>query len=302
MTMRTCSLLFLFAITTQASWAGAQSSVSSNAARTAGTAVIGGSVTVTQQIAVPRDSAGEFRSLNRPQMTAGPAVTVGEYYSAPWLENVGGPGGTGRIVRTTKLSSMGISEERAFFQHNENVYIVPPAGGSSAVGQRYLAFRLGNAVGVDGQVMVPTGILRIEKAGAAGDAPIARVTNQYDHVTPSDRLIALAPLGPQGTAAPAVVSNGVVSKVTWVEHGAALPTLQSYAIIDAGSAGARMGDIFTIMRPRMQAVDGTWLAEKEIARGRVVKVSAKGSTILIIKQTEPAISVGAVARLTARMP
>ena len=54
MIMRTCSLLILFAVTTQASWAQAQSSVSGDVARTSSPAMIGGTVTVTQAIPVPR--------------------------------------------------------------------------------------------------------------------------------------------------------------------------------------------------------------------------------------------------------
>jgi hypothetical protein len=94
----------------------------------------------------------------------------------------------------------------------------------------------------------------------------------------------------------------VEAQVVWVGLGTVLPTIQSWAIVNAGTVeGVRLGDVFTLLRPRQQNAEGIWLPEQEVARGRVVRVSDIGSTLLILHQSQPAIRPGVAARLTARM-
>jgi hypothetical protein len=196
-----------------------------------------------------------------------------------------------------------LAEDRTSFLRSELLYIVPPAGGSAAAGQTFVSYAKGDAIGLEAQVFVPTGILRVEQSGVAGEAAVARVIKQFGPIQTSDALIPFVPLAQQQGGVLSPVSGGLTSRVIWSHYGAVLPSIQSTVIIDVGSqADVRLGDIFTLLRPRTQHESGVWLPEKEIARGRVVRVTPQGATLLIIDQTEPAVRVGVTARLTARMP
>ena len=232
-----------------------------------------------------------------------PLVRQGEFEAAPWLDDIGSPSNTGRLLLSPEIPGTAMRpEEKTTFVFAEQIYVVPPSGGTAAVGQTFVAFAKADVIG-EGQVLVPTGILRIVQSGAAGEAAIAQVVKQFGPITMHNLLVPATSLGTPRTGTLTPVSGGASGKVTWVSNGHVLPTLHSYAIVDAGAAaGVRLGDIFTLHRPRKQHTDGTWLPEKEIARARVVKVTPRGTTVLIIDQTEPAISVGTAARLTARAP
>jgi hypothetical protein len=233
-----------------------------------------------------------------------PAVRAGEYESAPWLDVLGGPSNTGRILQSTHIPGIAMQpEDRNSFLRSELLYVVAPSGGTAAAGQLFLAFSRGDAIGLEAQVLVPTGLLRVEQSGVSGEAAVARVLKQFGPIQLSDALIPFVPLGPQRSGVMAAVSGGLTGRVIWAHYGAVLPGVQSVAIVDVGSqSDVRLGDVFTLLRPRTQHESGTWLPEKEIARGRVVRVTPQGATLLIIDQTEPAVRVGLTARLSARMP
>jgi hypothetical protein len=167
----------------------------------------------------------------------------------------------------------------------------------------FVSFARAEFIGMEGQVLVPTGMLRVEQSGASGEAAVAKIVKQFGPVGMDDALISYASMGPVRSVAPTPVSGGVAAKVAWVSNMRVLAALNSYAILDQGSsAGVRLGDVFTLTRPRYQHENGTWIPEKKIARARVVKTTERGSTVLVFDLTEPAIQVGVAATLTARMP
>jgi hypothetical protein len=85
--------------------------------------------------------------------------------------------------------------------------------------------------------------------------------------------------------------------------------VQSYVVIDVTAKdGAKVGDQYTLYAGRhkvlvkgrgdMQAT----VPEERIALGQVVKVTDRGTTLILVDQQNPAVKVGTKARLTARMP
>jgi hypothetical protein len=275
-----------------------------NPSQSTSTAVVGGIVVGQERVTVTGDSSRAPQQVRIAELFGPPAVRSGEYDAAPWLDMVGGPRTVGRILRTTALPGVAINpEDKTHFQFGEPLYVTGAPGTSTAAGQMFMSLALSDAVGVDAQVIMPTAVLRVEQTGAVGEAAVARIVKQYAPVRPSDVLVPYVPLGTQRTGMPAAVSNGPSGRVVWVSTGRVLPTLQTYIMVDRGSGdGVQLGDVFTLVRPREQLYDGTWLPEKEIARARAVRLSARGTTLLVIDQTEPAIKVGVTARVTARVP
>jgi len=95
----------------------------------------------------------------------------------------------------------------------------------------------------------------------------------------------------------------------FVADHSVLPSLQSYVVISVTAKdGAKIGDQYTLYVPRRTLLvkgrgDQTaTVPEERVALGQVVKVTDRGTTLLLVDQQNPAVKVGTNARLTARMP
>jgi hypothetical protein len=106
------------------------------------------------------------------QTQAPPAIRPGEFYAAPWVERVGGPANAGVIVGTGDVPGIPLTEEERPLQSHERVFVTVPPGMSAVAGARYVSVRRGPLLEGIGQVMVPTGIVVVERAqpGQAAEA------------------------------------------------------------------------------------------------------------------------------------
>jgi hypothetical protein len=153
-----------------------------------------------------------------------------------------------------------------------------------------------------GQIVIPTGILVVEQAGD-GDATLVRVERMFGEVKIGNRLIPLERINLPTDARPAPVDLGVRSRVIWVASRAVLPSVQHYLMIDASRKdGVSIGDQFTLVRERVELAEGARLPEQPLALAQVVRVTERGTTVMIVDQVQPKIREGTEARLTAKMP
>jgi hypothetical protein len=186
-------------------------------------------------------------------------------------------------------------------QSAERVFIVVPPGMSSSAGTRYIAVRRGPMLEGVGQVMIPTGVVTVERA-QPGMAVEARVVAQFEQLFIGDELVTMEAV-PSNLSRPRPQTGGAETSILWVEGEPALPSLQSYVVIAGGSgAGLRAGDQVTFYRERRTTPDGIVLPESEIAVAQVVRVTAQASTAMIIDQTYAAIREGTRGRISAKMP
>jgi hypothetical protein len=226
-------------------------------------------------------------------------VRPGEYYAAPWVERLGGPANAGMIVGTGDVPSIPLTEQERPLQSYERVFVTVPAGMSSAAGTRYVAARPGPLLEGFGQVMVPTGVVVIERA-QPGQAAEARVVARYEPVQIGDQLVSMDP-SPGGAGRPAAVSGGAETFVVWMHTNPVLPSLQSYLVV-AAAPGMKAGDQISLYRPHRTSAYGVVLPETEIAVAQIVRVTPQGATALIIDQAHGAIEQGTHARVSAKMP
>ena len=234
-----------------------------------------------------------------------PIVQPGEYWAAPFVEREGGPRGTGRVLSITEFDRVGSGDAqfRRRVSLNQTVFISPPPGTVTSVGDRYLALSPGPTIENVGQVMIPTGILIVE-GGAAGDATRARAQKGFAPMYEGDLLIPLPPFALSATARPAPVQLGAEARVLWLQDEPALPTLQQYMVLSLSSRdGVQVGDQVTLLEKR-RAVDAqsATLPERRIATLRVVRVTPFASTALLVDQDEAHIQEGSIGRVTAKMP
>ena len=242
--------------------------------------------------------AGSPAQANQLRAT-GPTIRPGEFYAAPWVERQGGPANAGSIVGTGEVPGIPLTEAERPLQSHERVFVTVPPGMASTAGTRYITARFGPMIEGVGQVMVPTGIVAIERA-QPGQAAEARVMARFEPVQIGDLLVSMDAV-PVGTTRPAAVSGGAETFVLWIKAEPVLPSLQSYVVV-AAAPGMRVGDQISFYRPRRPTPSGVVLPESEIAVAQLVRVTPQGATALVVDQTYGAIQQGTNARVTAKMP
>jgi LysM repeat protein len=242
------------------------------------------------------------RRVAAPEEVERAAVREGEFLAAPWIDRNGGPEQHGRIVATAELPGIGKASDPIRLAPHDRIYVsLPREVGAAAVGERYLAYALGPSM-PQGQIVVPTGILVVEKSGGE-EATLVRIERMFAEVKIGHRFIPLERIQLPTDARPAPVDLGVRSRVIWVASRAVLPSIQHYLLIDASRKdGVSLGDQFTVMRGHTELDRGVKLPEQPIALAQVVRVTERGATVMIVDQVQPKVSEGMEARLTAKMP
>ena len=230
---------------------------------------------------------------------AAPTIRPGEVYAAPWVERAAGPANAGRIVGTGDVPSIPLTESERPLQSHERVFVTVPPGMSSAAGARYVAVRRGPMLEGYGQVMIPTGIVVIQRA-QPGQAAEATVVTRFAPMQIDDELVTMEGI-PANLPRPTAVANGATTRVLWIARDPVLPSLQSYVVV-GNSAGLRVGDQITFYRERRTTTSGVVLPESEIGVAQIVRSTPQGATALVIDQTFGAIAQGTAARVSAKMP
>src|SRR5690242_6549492 len=171
-------------------------------------------------------ASGEVIGRARPS-----ALRRGEVEAAPYADR--GPRGTGRIVATVDRPGIKTGIIQSRFQLNDNLYAELPRGATARPGDQYMSYVLGPDLGDNGQVIIPTGIIRIE-AITPGQRPVARIVRQFGEIKLDQRLIPAPSLElPDGTLSPVV--GGTRGVVLYVPNDPVLPSIGHYAFISSRS-------------------------------------------------------------------
>ncbi|MBA3646128.1 MAG: LysM peptidoglycan-binding domain-containing protein [Gemmatimonadaceae bacterium] len=242
-----------------------------------------------------------FNESVTPDKYRAPGVRAGEIESAPYLDRLGGPRDAGEIRAGVDRPAISTSAADARAQLKDQVYISLPKGITPRLGDSYLAYTLGDEIEDVGQVVVPTGILRIESIGAGGLA-VARVVRQFGEVRLGQRLVSAEP-AVAVTRAPHRVDVGLNGKVLLVHQDPVLASVQHYVLLSPTSKnGVAVGDEFSLISETMGREDPTPAPAISAAIVQVVKVTPYASTAIILGHTQPVIKAGMPVRMTAKMP
>ena len=230
----------------------------------------------------------------------GGGVRPGEVQAAPYAERGGGPRGAGRLVASVDRPGIKTSIVQSRYQLNDELYIDLPRNLAPRLGDNYMAYILGADLG-DGQVVVPTGILRIESL-PPGQRPIARIMKQFGEIKLDQRIIPAPDLPfPSGTLSPVV--GGMRGKVLYVHNEPVLPSIGHYVIISQNAkTGIRAGDEVTFIDNSTGREDENPAPAVTAGVGQVVRVTQYGATAIIVRQNQPTIRDGMPVRLTGKMP
>jgi hypothetical protein len=244
-------------------------------------------------------AAEDARAIGVIGREGGGGVPVGEIEAAPFTTRRGGPSGAGRLAAAYDRPGILAAAGGRRFQIKDRIFVELPRGAAGTPGEVLLAYRMGPVIGDDAQVVLPTGMLRVESV-EPGRPVLARVIRQFDEMTLDQKIMSLETLQPS-VGTPTAVAPGPTERVIYIMHDPVLPSLQSYVILSArASGGVRVGDQFTLMD---DTVDPRYPAPPvPAAVAEVVRVTPQGVTAIIVDQEQPKIYEGMPARLTARAP
>jgi LysM repeat protein len=228
-------------------------------------------------------------------------VRRGEVESAPYADREGGPKGAGRLVSSVDRPGIKTSIIQSRYQINDDLFIDLPRGLAPRLGDLYMSYVLGPDLGEFGQVVVPTGILRIESI-PQGQRPIVRIVKQYGAIMLEQQLVAAPDLSfPAGTLSPVV--GGPAGRVVYVHNEPVLPTIGYYVLISPNSkSGIKVGDEVTFIDNSAGPQEDSHAPPVIAGVAQVVRVTPYATTAIIVKQIQPTIRDGMPVRLTGKMP
>lgn len=229
----------------------------------------------------------------------GGGVRKGEVEAAPYAERGGGPRGAGRLEASVDRPGIKTSIVQQRYQLNDDIYLQLPRGLVPRVGDSYMSYVLGPGLGGGyGQVVIPTGILRIESM-TPGQRPVARIVKQFGEIMLEQAVIPAPSLPiPSGTLSP--LEGGTRGKVIYVHEEPVLPSIGHYVIISLNSrSGLKPGDEVTFIDNSTGREDENPAPPVTAAVGQVVRVTPYAATVILVRQTQPTVRDGMPVRQTA---
>jgi LysM repeat protein len=228
-------------------------------------------------------------------------VRRGEVETAPYADRNGGPRNAGRLVASVDRPGIKTNIVQIRYQINDDLFLDLPKGLVPRLGDSYVSYILGPNLGDNGQVIIPTGILRIE-AIPQGQRPIARIMKQFGEIKLDQEVVAAPDVQlPSGTISP--LGGGMRGRVVYVHETPVLPSIGHYVIISPNAkTGIHVGDEVTFIDNSTGREDPSPAPAVTAGIGQVVRVTPYASTVIIVKQTQPTIRDGMPVRLTGTMP
>jgi hypothetical protein len=228
-------------------------------------------------------------------------VRRGEVESAPYVERRGGPAGAGRLVASVDRPGIQATSPEVRFQLNDRLYVEMPRGLVARVGDRYLTYVLGDELADVGQVVVPTGVVRVETV-TPGQPPQVRILRQFGEIRLQQRIIpfsdAILP-----TASTSPMAGGPTGKVLYVHERSLLPSIGHYVVVSPGSrSGVKVGDEFSFIEVKTGRSEDVAAPPVSAGIGQAVRVTPFATTAIIVSQGQPTIREGMPVRLTGKMP
>jgi LysM domain-containing protein len=231
----------------------------------------------------------------------GGGLRSGEVQAAPYTDRGGGPRGAGRLVASVDRPGIKTSIVQSRYQLNDELYMDLPRGIAPRLGDMYMSYVLGPDLGDNGQVVIPTGILRIESL-PQGQRPIGRIVKQFAEIKLDERIIP-APDLPFGTGDLSPVVGGMRGKVVYVHGEPVLPSIGHYVIISQNAkSGIKAGDEVTFIDNSTGRGDDNPAPAVTAGVGQIVRVTPFAATAIIVRQEQPTIRDGMPVRLTGKMP
>lgn len=181
------------------------------------------------------------------------------------------------------------------------VSVSAPKGATYQVGDSLLSVVVGREVRGYGNVIQPSGILRV--VDTADGHYVASVVAVYGTIRGGQSVLPLEQFGESGSARAVPVSDGVRATLLGGSGRQDLKAPQMVVFLDKGrQAGVAPGDLFEIRRRPARLDDGTVRVDDVMATLQVVHVRERTATARVLNVISPDIPTGSEARQVAKLP
>src|ERR1700737_307981 len=225
-------------------------------------------------------------------------VRPGEVQAAPYADRDGGPRGAGRLVASVDRPGIKTSLVQLRYQLNDDLFVDLPKGSIARVGDNYMSYVLGLDLGDLGQVVIPTGILRVVTL-TPGQRPLLRIVRQLGEIVLEQRLTTAPDLTVPASRALTPVVGGPRGTVVYVHEDPVLPSIGHYVVISPNAkSGIKLGDEVTFVDSSTGINSSTEAPPVVAGIGQVVRVTPYATTVIIVRQVQPTIREGMPVRVT----
>ena len=227
-------------------------------------------------------------------------IRISEIRTAGFLtEGVAFP--FGRALGAVTPPTVRTSSSTAPIMKGTKIAVIPPSGGSYAVGDTLLiAYRQVGPRGW-GEIVIPTGLLAVVEVNSR--QTIAKLVSVYGPIREDQVVYPAEPLAAAREVDPVATPDGPSGMVLAHRTPRELQMPGGVLFTDLGrDDGIGQGDFVQIRRRARHVVDGADRINEVLATAQVVHVGARSSTIRVIEVISPEVEPGAQVVRVATLP
>lgn len=228
------------------------------------------------------------------------ALRRSEFYSSGFLtEKQKLPFGT--VLGPVTPQQVRASSVNANAMPFSTIAIEAPRNGTYQIGDTLLVATLGPEIESYGQVVVPTGLIRV--VDTVQGRYVANVVATYGPIRNGQRVLPAEKFAPSGDAHAVPVTEGVKATFIGGPGRQDLKAPQMVVFLNKGREdGVAAGDLFEIRRRAERLPDGRQLINEVMATLQIVHVRDHTATGRLINILSPDIPPGTDARQVAKLP
>ena len=228
-------------------------------------------------------------------------VRVGEHFSAGFLTE-GEQLNAGLLLGNTRTASISRLTATTSAMLFSEVAVAPPPGELLKPGDLLLTYSVPRRIDPYGDVVLPTGLLKVTAVGAPTDNATAQVIAVYQAIASDQRVIRVPLFAPANDRSAKVDSGGVAGSVIDMRDPHELVSFQDVLFLDRGQQDSvHLGDIFQVSGTTTAASGIGRVVQNEV-KVLIVYVRPHTSTGVIIQIDRPDVHRGSMALQIRRMP
>jgi LysM repeat protein len=181
------------------------------------------------------------------------------------------------------------------------IALSPPSGGSYQVGDSLLTIRIDRSLDSYGDVIVPTGMVRVTDVSRAENT--GEVIAIYGPMRTGQMTLPVEQFPDPGEVRPVPISDGVEASIIESRDQQVLKGPQDVVFINKGRTdGVAVGDLFEVRRTPEPRPDGAMTVPEVMGVLQVVHVRDRTATTRVLNVSAPYVPSGTAARQVAKLP
>ncbi len=225
-------------------------------------------------------------------------VSFSEFHSAGFLtERRQYPFGIMRGPVSPSEINAGLPQVSLF----NRVGVTPPEGGSYLVGDSLVLVHFGREIEGFGNVIVPTGILRVVEV--TEHQAVAEIVRVFQAIIAGQLTLPLPVFNDPGQVESVPVADGITASVIVNRNRVELTVPMQVLFLDKGrDDGVKLGDIFELRRVPQRRDPLAATTDEVVGRVQITNVNDHTASGLVMRVVFTDIRPGTEARQVARLP